>query len=235
MYRKTLPHDHGHLPKGLQMEMPQGQTFEILSDLFKMMSDSKRIQIFWLLCHCEECVMNISALVEMSSPAVSHHLKLLKAAGLITSRREGKEVYYKAADTELCQLLHRAIEETMQLTCPMAKGLDHAEPKDAYMRKIHDYLLENLDQRITTQTLSRTFTMNPTTLKARFKQAYGHSIAAHMQLHRMERAAALLKHSDLTVQEISGQVGYASQSKFATVFRQTYGLSPLEYRKKQPT
>ena len=84
MHAKTLPHDHGHLPKGLQTEMPQAHTFEILSDLFKMMSDSKRIQIFWLLCHCEECVMNISALVEMSSPAVSHHLKLLKAAGLQT-------------------------------------------------------------------------------------------------------------------------------------------------------
>ena len=42
---------------------------------------------FWLLCHCEECVINIVALVEMSSPAVSHHLKQLRSGGLITSRR----------------------------------------------------------------------------------------------------------------------------------------------------
>jgi len=215
--------------------MPQVESFSTVSNLFKLLADTTRLKIFWILCHREVCILHLAELLALSSPAVSHHIRLLKESNLLVARKDGKEVYYKAADTELCQLLHRAIEETMQLTCPMAKGLDHAEPKDAYMRKIHDYLLENLDQRITTQTLSRTFTMNPTTLKARFKQAYGHSIAAHMQLHRMERAAALLKHSDLTVQEISGQVGYASQSKFATVFRQTYGLSPLEYRKKQPT
>ena len=42
---------------------------------------------------CEECVLNISAMLEMSSPAVSHHLRPLKNSGLIVSRREGKEVY----------------------------------------------------------------------------------------------------------------------------------------------
>ena len=54
----------------------------------------------------------------MSSPAVSHHLKQLKAAGLIVSRREGKEVYYRAADTPQVQLLHHMIEHLMELACP---------------------------------------------------------------------------------------------------------------------
>ena len=83
-----LPHDHGHLSGKLRLEMPKGEIFETVSELLKMMSDGKRIQIFWLLCHCEECVINISALLETSSPVVSHHLKLLKTAGLITSLRE---------------------------------------------------------------------------------------------------------------------------------------------------
>ena len=78
-----LPHDHGHLSGELRLEMPKSETFETISDLMKMMSDGKRIQIFWLLCHCEECVINISALMDASSPVVSHHLKLLKTAGLI--------------------------------------------------------------------------------------------------------------------------------------------------------
>ena len=110
MGNKILPHDHGHLPKGVQISMPKGETFEIVSDIFKMMSDSTRIQVFWLLCHCEECVVNISALLDMSSPAVSHHLKLLKTSGLIVSRREGKEVYYTAAKTQRTQVLHEMIE-----------------------------------------------------------------------------------------------------------------------------
>ncbi|MDD6598560.1 MAG: ArsR family transcriptional regulator [Anaerovibrio sp.] len=31
--------------------------------------------MFWILCHCEECVLNIAALLNMSSPAVPHHLR----------------------------------------------------------------------------------------------------------------------------------------------------------------
>ena len=54
----------------------------------------------------------------MSSPAVSHHLKQLKAIGLISSRRQGKEMYYKASVTPEVQLLHKAIEHLMQITCP---------------------------------------------------------------------------------------------------------------------
>lgn len=73
--------------------MPSVENFQTVADIFKQLGDGSRIRIFWLLCHCEECVINLSAMVNMSSPAVSHHLKQLKAAGLIVSRREGKEVY----------------------------------------------------------------------------------------------------------------------------------------------
>ena len=78
----------------------------------------ERIRIFWLLCHCEECVVNLSAMVNMSSPAVSHHLRQLKAGGLITSRREGKEVYYRATLTQQAQLLHHMIEDLVEIACP---------------------------------------------------------------------------------------------------------------------
>lgn len=67
--------------------------------------------------------MNISALVEMTSPAVSHHLKQLKAAKLIVSRRNGKEVYYKAADTEQAEFLHLMIEKMVEISCPSARSI----------------------------------------------------------------------------------------------------------------
>lgn len=100
--------------------MPQTGDFQIISDIFKLLGDASRVRIFWLLCHCEECVLNISAIVGMTSPAVSHHLKQLKAGGLITSRREGKEVYYKASDTSQSRLLHDMIEKLMEITCPVS-------------------------------------------------------------------------------------------------------------------
>lgn len=92
--------------------------FQTVADVFKQLGDTTRIRIFWLLCHQEECVLNISAMLNMSSPAVSHHLRPLKNSGLITSRREGKEVFYHAADNEQSRLLHQMIEQVMEITCP---------------------------------------------------------------------------------------------------------------------
>ena len=119
---KTLPHDHGQTFEHMPDQIPNPEDFQIVADLFKQMSDQSRIRIFWLLCHCEECVINLAALVGMTSPAVSHHLRQLKGSGLIVSRRDGKEVYYKAADTEQAQLLHRMIEKMVEIVMCMING-----------------------------------------------------------------------------------------------------------------
>ena len=117
-----LPHNHGeHLNTELLIDnIAKTEDFQIVADLFKVLGDNSRVRIFWLLCHCEECVINISSMMDMSSPAVSHHLRQLKSYGLITSRREGKEVYYKAADTNQAQLLHNMIEQVIKIPCPEA-------------------------------------------------------------------------------------------------------------------
>lgn len=88
-----------------------------VSNAMKQLGDPSRLRIFWLLCHREECVLSIASLVDMTSPAVSHHLRLLKAGKLISSKREGKEMYYRAADNELAQVLHHTIEKLAKITC----------------------------------------------------------------------------------------------------------------------
>ncbi len=115
----TLPHDHGNTELELQMaEHKSSPEFLHVTRLCSILSDPTRLRIFWILCHSEECVINLSALMEMSSPAVSHHLSKLRAAGLAESRREGKEVYYRAARTEEARLLHELIESVTSLKCP---------------------------------------------------------------------------------------------------------------------
>ena len=123
MQNTSLPHDHGQSIEQELQDMPSVENFQTLSDIFKQLGDGSRLRIFWLLCHCEECVVNLSAMVGMSSPAVSHHLKLLRAAGLIVNRRVGKEVYYTAADTQQSLLLHHMIEDLVVIACPSKQNL----------------------------------------------------------------------------------------------------------------
>ena len=118
MQTMSLPHNHGQTMEQALQNMPSVENFQLLADIFKQLGDGSRLRIFWLLCHCEECVINLSAMVGMSSPAVSHHLRQLRSAGLIVNRRDGKEVYYTAAKTERAQLLHHMIESLVEIACP---------------------------------------------------------------------------------------------------------------------
>lgn len=116
----NLPHNHEDPEKEqiILENMPDAGTIDTVSEAMKQLGDPSRLKIFWLLCHTEECVADIAEIVEMSSPAVSHHLRLLKTAGLVTAKREGKEMLYRAADTRLVDTLHIMIETVADVTCP---------------------------------------------------------------------------------------------------------------------
>ena len=231
MEHHPLPHDHGEEQNhtaAMQELLRDEANFQSIADIFRQLGDPSRIRIFWLLCHCEECVVNIAAMVEMSSPAVSHHLRVLRDSGLLDSRRDGREVYYRASDAPQSRLLHEMIEQVMDMACP--RWREEAE-QVKIIREIHDHLTEHMEQRVTIEELARRYLMNPTTLKTVFKEVYGSSLAAHMKEHRMEKAASLLRETDLSVAEIAGQVGYESQSKFTAAFKEQFGRLPKEYRR----
>ena len=248
------PEQTGHEPCGcssdqLREKLPSTGEIQSVADAMRQLGDSSRLRIFWVLCHCEECVVNLAAMVGMSSPAASHHLRQLKDSGLIISRRIGKEVYYRAADTEVAGLLHQVIERTVEVTCPREEAVSHAPhlpPLDAHagehaagltpqqrsaIHQVHDLLTENLDSRITIEQLSRHFLMNPSTMKELFKAEYGSSIAAHIRQHRMEKASSLLLNTGDSLAQIARAVGYESQSKFSAEFKKVFGMLPSEFRK----
>ena len=229
-----LPHQHedaSHLHE-LEEYLRRTEYFQTVALVFRQLSDANRVRLFWLLCHCEECVVNLAAMMGMSPPALSHHLRQLRESGLIVSRRDGKEVYYKAGDTVQIKLLHEIVEQVMQIACP-EKTVDFQASQEQIIRHVHDELTNNLAERVTIEELSRKYLMNTTTLKRCFKQVYGETIAAHMKKHRMEEAASLLLKTQNDIAAIAQAVGYESQSRFTAAFKETYGELPTEYRRKR--
>lgn len=84
-----------------------------LAELFKVFGDSTRIKILYDLFQGEKNVTEICEDLEMNQSAISHQLKILKTSKLISSRREGKAIYYMLADDHVKTII--------------AMGKDHIE------------------------------------------------------------------------------------------------------------
>jgi AraC-like DNA-binding protein len=228
MHDHHLPHSHHGHSHALLQHLPAEGDFSAIAELFHLLGDSSRLRLFWILCHGEECVVNLAAMMEMSSPALSHHLKQLRAAGLIVSRRAGKEVHYRAASSPSVELLHRMMEEMSHLVCPT---VTEESPKAGRIQEIHDLLIADLSQRHTIEALSKQFFIDSSTLKREFRRVYGLPIATYLKQQRIQRATELLASTELSIATIAAQVGYETQSKFSAAFKESTGLSPLAYRR----
>lgn len=103
-------HAHPEVIEKIKASMPDEDTLIDLSELFKVFGDSTRIKILSALSGGELCVCDVSTAVGMTSSAVSHQLKILKNAGLVTFRREGKTVFYSIADDHVMTILNQGLE-----------------------------------------------------------------------------------------------------------------------------
>lgn len=61
---------------------------------FKAVADPTRIKIMMLVMKKKMCVTDICKHFKMKQPSISHHLNILKNAGIVIDRKDGKEVYY---------------------------------------------------------------------------------------------------------------------------------------------
>ena len=85
-----------------------------LNEVFKAIADPTRREILRLLRHEEMNAGDVAARFDTSKPTMSHHFAVLKAAGLITSRREGQTIWY-ALDTTV-------LEDVLAWSMDMARG-----------------------------------------------------------------------------------------------------------------
>lgn len=75
------------------------------NDAFKALADPTRREILRLLRHGEQTAGELAVRFEMSKPSMSHHFSVLKAADLITARRQGQQIVYALNTTVMQDVL----------------------------------------------------------------------------------------------------------------------------------
>ncbi len=81
-----------------------------LAELFKIFGDSTRCKILYALLSREMSVTEISDSLNMTQPAISQQLRVLKSTGLVKFRRDGKSLIYSLADEHVQQILSIGME-----------------------------------------------------------------------------------------------------------------------------
>ncbi len=74
------------------------------AEIFKVLSDSNRLQIIDMLSCGEMCVCKILEKFNITQPTLSHHLKVLSDSGIVTSRKEANWMYYKLNDKKMKEI-----------------------------------------------------------------------------------------------------------------------------------
>jgi DNA-binding transcriptional ArsR family regulator len=81
-----------------------------LADLFHLLGDQTRLRIVLACVDAPIAVSEIASSLQLSSSLVSHHLRLLRAARIVKSERQGKQVFYTTADAHISGVLHDMLE-----------------------------------------------------------------------------------------------------------------------------
>mgnify|MGYP000001483589 FL=1 len=121
------------------------------------------------------------------------------------------------------------------------KGRDDVQQTDYFnqhqvecARRAAKLLTQRLTVHQTIEQLAQDVGLSATALKTCFKGVYGSSVYAYQKEYRLQLAQKLLTETDSTIAEIAHQIGYENPNKFSSAFRQSFGMTPTQYRKMRP-
>lgn len=125
----------------------------------------------------------------------------------------------------------RLLYEIMSMPAESETETYFTRSQIAMVKEAETLILSDLTIRITARELAERFGVSESSFKFYVKGILGDSYLNYFRKKRMEKAAELLETTNLKVIEIASAVGYENQGKFAKVFADTYGVSPLEFRR----
>ena len=145
-----------------------------------------------------------------------------------------KRAWADKEDPELGLLRYltvRLLHEVMSMPAESEPDLYFTRSQIAIVKEAEALILSDLTRRITAKELAERFGVSESSFKFYVKGILGDSYLNYFRKKRMEKAAELLEATTMKVIEVANAVGYENQGKFAKVFAETYGVSPLEFRR----
>jgi len=148
-----------------------------------------------------------------------------------------KETWTSKEDLEIGSLRYltvRLLHELMNMPAesePDTYFTRFTRSQIAIVKEAEALILSNLTRRITAKELAERFGVSESSFKFYVKGILGDSYLNYFRKKRMEKAAELLESTTMKIIEVANAVGYENQGKFAKVFAETYGVSPLEFRR----
>ena len=79
-----------------------------IADFLKILGAPFRIQILYSIGYGEACVCHLEAILKRRQAYISQHLMVMRDAGILETRRDGKYIYYRVADRRLFEILESA-------------------------------------------------------------------------------------------------------------------------------
>ena len=100
---------HTEVVDKVNAKMEAEETLFQLADFFKALGDSTRVRILHALSFSELCVCDLASILNMSSSAVSHQLRVLRGQKIVKYRKEGKNAIYSLDDSHVATLLEQGL------------------------------------------------------------------------------------------------------------------------------
>ena len=91
-------------------KLPDLDLFNGLVNTYKILADETRCKLLFAIEQHEMCVCDLANVLVMSKSSVSHQLAVLRDAGLVKARKDGKEVYYVLDDEHVSEMFDVALE-----------------------------------------------------------------------------------------------------------------------------
>lgn len=197
------------------------------ADVLERADQKHTIHAFGSTLSLNAAKMNIHQLLTLvSRAAVDGGLPQKTSFSLCSEYRDRLERCTSAAE------LQKVSQEMIRDYAGRVRSMKRFARCSPQIRLCCEYIDTHPGDKLTLEELAEKARYSPFHLSRKFHQEMGCSIIDYIQRSKLERAMYLLSHSDMSVDDISAELGYNSRSYFTTVFKNLLGMTPSAYRRQ---